>query len=723
LAEGRQTFPAAASDGVSYFVVWSDTRSGSESDIYGARVTATGKVLDQEGIAITTAAHDQFNPDVTFDGENYLVVWEDERSGGESYSKRGDIYCARVAPSGEVLDPESIPVSIRGNREGRPVIASDGARSLVVWRDHREEQEHVYGARIDLSGNVLDQGGIPVTRGIYEQSSPEVTFNGTDYVVAWYQRHPDMGLNCTRVSTSGEVIDPDGWVVSAQPDRSEFLRAIVSGEESALVMWSQSNPGQNRNIYGSRVTASATVLDPEPFPITLGPNQQLYPAAAASGAHFTVAWMDYRCGRRDIYATRIDDSGFTLDSYPVAVVTSGRVEGQHMAAAGTDGGALLVWVDSREGPEQVFGARVSSLGDVLDPEGFNLCQLADEVSDLAVASDGVDFMAVWTDRRGGNSNPRIYGNRIGRRGGAPNPNGVAISPAGKNEDPAIAFGRDQYLVVWIESERINSGLVQTVVGSRISPSGAVLDPEGIEFSPISDKLYDPAIAFDGSNYLVAWFHDHDKFTDVRGVLVSDSGEVLDRFAISVGYRYRSEGPLSATFDGTYFVLSWLFDYFDRGVDCCRIRPSGEVIDSKPFAVSGLARVRSAASIATSARGRTLMTYAAYTDQPFECYRIWGSLLTANAIEPALQFVAVPNPFQTSVKIYYNLPGDARVRLSAFDVMGRLVKTVAHGYREPGPHQETWDGTDEDGRKVPSGIYFLRLQSRHGIAGTRCILVR
>ncbi|HOZ23050.1 MAG TPA: FlgD immunoglobulin-like domain containing protein, partial [bacterium] len=73
----------------------------------------------------------------------------------------------------------------------------------------------------------------------------------------------------------------------------------------------------------------------------------------------------------------------------------------------------------------------------------------------------------------------------------------------------------------------------------------------------------------------------------------------------------------------------------------------------------------------------------------------------------------PNPFNASTTITYTvpeMPESGSLRLDIFDIQGRLIRTLAQGTAAAGSHQILWNGTNEQGEMVPSGIYFYRLQA-------------
>jgi hypothetical protein len=146
-----QWLAAVAFDGTNYFAVWNDRRNGNY-DIYGARVGPSGVVLDSGGIPVSRAPGDQAEPAVAFDGANYLVTWRDSRS------SRPGAYCARVTPSGVVLDTDGIYVatSFVGGGTGGMSVVFDGADYFMTWPRPGGREGMVAGAVISSSGAVLD---------------------------------------------------------------------------------------------------------------------------------------------------------------------------------------------------------------------------------------------------------------------------------------------------------------------------------------------------------------------------------------------------------------------------------------------------------------------------------------------------------------------------------------------------------------------------------------
>jgi|GEM_PF-4968024 len=69
----------------------------------------------------------------------------------------------------------------------------------------------------------------------------------------------------------------------------------------------------------------------------------------------------------------------------------------------------------------------------------------------------------------------------------------------------------------------------------------------------------------------------------------------------------------------------------------------------------------------------------------------------------------PNPFNPETQIVYSLPEAGRVRLTVYNALGQEVRTLVDEARGPGRHAIRWDGRDEAGREVSSGVYLYRME--------------
>ena len=83
----------------------------------------------------------------------------------------------------------------------------------------------------------------------------------------------------------------------------------------------------------------------------------------------------------------------------------------------------------------------------------------------------------------------------------------------------------------------------------------------------------------------------------------------------------------------------------------------------------------------------------------------------------------PNPFNPITEIVYHLPYKCEVNLRIYNVLGQLVKTLVNEEQETGKYKMQWDGTDEIGKVLSSGIYFYRLEAGDFNQVKRMILLK
>ena len=70
----------------------------------------------------------------------------------------------------------------------------------------------------------------------------------------------------------------------------------------------------------------------------------------------------------------------------------------------------------------------------------------------------------------------------------------------------------------------------------------------------------------------------------------------------------------------------------------------------------------------------------------------------------------PNPFNPETTIAYGLPEETFVNITVFNVVGQKVRTLFSGKQSPGFHKLVWNGKDDDGSLMPSGMYVYRLKA-------------
>ncbi len=83
----------------------------------------------------------------------------------------------------------------------------------------------------------------------------------------------------------------------------------------------------------------------------------------------------------------------------------------------------------------------------------------------------------------------------------------------------------------------------------------------------------------------------------------------------------------------------------------------------------------------------------------------------------------PNPFNPRTTIRFSLAQAGLARLVIYDVGGRKARTLADGLLSAGPHSLVWDGTDDLGRRVASGVYWSRLTAGDYSSNRRMVVLK
>jgi hypothetical protein len=83
----------------------------------------------------------------------------------------------------------------------------------------------------------------------------------------------------------------------------------------------------------------------------------------------------------------------------------------------------------------------------------------------------------------------------------------------------------------------------------------------------------------------------------------------------------------------------------------------------------------------------------------------------------------PNPFNPSTTILYELPRDGQVEVAIFNLLGEQIRTLTNQRQAAGQYRILWDGRNENGKSVPSGVYLYRLRAGEFVQTRKMILMQ
>lgn len=645
---------------------------GGGSSIIGALIKRDGTVARIESLAYRPGDSRWF-PDVDYSPVDsvFFVAWQDWRSGNPP--EGNGIWGARVKRDGTVLDPGGFPIADDPSKyQGVPAVAWNGRYFFVAYIENNGAPTwyDIWGKRILPDGTIVDSltprqlSNEPMIVGF-----PDITRAGDEWFAAWEdpRGNSDAGWGTdiygTRVDSAGFARDPypNDKVLSASAPRQFKAKAVAHNDEYFAV-WQEFRGTGSWDIYAARFSATGAMLG-QPFPVAGNSHVVLDPTVAAGNNCYLVAWEDesYGNGSGGILGRRIGFDGAPLDT---GFVISPDYINRYPVAA-FDGTDFTVAYWEGNFPYEARARRVAENG-----------------------SMGSEFVVA----------------DIGWRGGSGWNNHTSLG---------LAFDGVKYLLVWPDWNESESQY--EIKGARFTPSGTVLDPDGFFVTRTRSRHEDyPCLTYGGGQFFAAW---HDSTGDnLMGGRIDTAGHSLDTLGITISNAQSGQRLPNVAFDGTDYFVAWEDERSDIGdIYCARVSTSGAVLHPQGLPVAVAPWRQSYPAVAAGEPGRVLVVFSSYLDTVYSASRLQTLLFPVTGVDAPAVLVpgsssfsrASPNPFSRSTTLGYSLSVRTRVSLAVYDVGGRRVRTIAAGQQAAGVHRVSWDGCDDQGDELPAGVYSIR----------------
>lgn len=617
---------ALAYDGAGYLVAWS-APVGAPGAIRVARVARDGRLLDAAGVVVSSGATDRRNPALAAGPGGALVAWEDLRSG----SGLPTVYAARVRTDGSVADPDGRAVSLAAANQVRPSIATDGENFLVAWYARNGAGSRApgpYAALVGPAGTTLSINPLWPTPGSDVAVDPyavAAAYSGGRYLVTWAGGRPGSApgvsfvlprLYAVRVDTSGAPLD----ATPREPVRLDaalptyptfFLPAAGPRAGGFQLLWAQQlSPDALRELQGLALDADAVPAG-APAQVEMAAVDQTSPRVTATPSGYLAGWVDFGAALPQFAwrprVVRLSPAGVVLDApalslAPQEIGSPSAVDVLRLTSVGTS--YLAAW--RQAGTPQRSMIAVPAAG---APVTTDTVDRSGQVVGLAAARAN----ALLVSRVGATDD--VQAQRVGLDGRALD---AFPLPLPRFADAEVASDGTDFLVVGtLAPTGCAGGSCPGVAFVRVSGAGDLLDASPVFLAasarmPSGDYLRQPAAAFDGTRYLLAWrgAGATGATVEIHGARVGADGAVLDAAPIVVaGGAAGDKRSPALTHDGATWVAAWADARGGNSVYAARITGAGAVLDPAGVTVATGLPQPASVDVASAGSGVTAVAYS------------------------------------------------------------------------------------------------------------------
>lgn len=556
--DAQQYFPAAASDEWYYNATTDNPAAAARTSLATLTVGGT-KVVN----GLTASVFTLYDSALAAGTDSYYVV----SPGGVSLvgsNDATDTVTQLVTPYATLLFP--VQTGTVSSLRGTNLSAGKDAAGNPITLDATQTIQNIGVETVSVPAGTFPNAMKQTTAASVTERSGGQTATANGTATSWIV--PGVGV----VKETSVASGPGSTVNTTHDLRGYVLGGVRHGVGGQHTAHSEIAPNPSQFV-----TRSPAVLGSTGSAFAL-----VYPQVAGTPSHYTISWT--------AHPINLDGTS----GVPVTISPASPYAGAaQIPAIASDGANYLVALQQPNAMQQPVISVSRWVPGTLGYSPLTVVTPVDATSP-ALGFDGTQYLLVY-DVSLAPLMGHLFGQFINAQTGQASGAALPLTTSGSGKaGPAVAFDGQNYLVVWFDSAGPAGTLaVPGYYATRVTPAGVVLDttPILIAQQNAAGPTYTPVVAFDGSNYLVAYPDNRSttlgEVTTLSATRVSRSGVVLDGTSSTPGIVVATSANtinagLSLAFIAGQYWLSWVSSQdngtiVEDGLYLARISTAGAVI--------------------------------------------------------------------------------------------------------------------------------------------------